>query len=1008
MGSGTADESQPGGFSGLLCRVTRSIIERPGLTILLVLLTAVLSLVVTARFLTFKTNRADLIDPRADFQQRWLHYVDRFGEQSDIVLLLECADEARLKEAMDAIGAKLTAESDLFRNVHWKLDIRSLQSKGLQYLSPQQLEQGLQRLEEYGPVLSGHWNRVGLESYCRRLAGHIRWTRENGRTQEEAATVAQAVQLCRSLVQFLGSMSAEGTATAAGQPVFVSPWPEVFAGAADSLGMMSEVRYQLSDDRQLGFVVVAPASATTDFAGTSAPLARMRELVAEARETFPEITWGLTGIPVLECDEMERSQVDMSRATLLSFAGVALVLLIGFRGLKHPLLALLMLVVGLAWTLGYTTFVVGHLNILSVSFAAILTGLGIDYAIHYMARYLELRHEGLPLEKSLLQTSRTVGTGIVAAAVTTSLAFLCAAFTQFLGVAELGLIAGGGILLCAGAAFVVLPALVRMADGKTEPRRLPIPFQGTLLRAVTSRYPWFVTFSSVALIAVLSAPAFDWSDGQLQFLVGYDSNLLNLQADDVDSVKVQQKIFDHSSGSLLYAVSLVEGPAEARAAAERFRKLESVSHVEHLGDLVPRFPREETSLLVQAIRSRLSHLSDFPRELPAVDPLAVGLSLEELLSVLQSSPAPEAREAAAGLDHLLTAFERAPLEQQYAALGGYQYAMLTALRVQFERIADAADPEPPTPADLPPGLRERFVSPQGDWLLQIYPREQIWEDAPLATFVEEVRSVDPEVTGTPLQNYEAARQIRESYLNASLYAFLAICLVLLVDALDSGPMWVSLLAPVIVVVFALVSWMRPDESLDLRWMLALYVGLAVAVGAVFDFANVRNMVLSLMPPVLGLAMMFGVLAWLGIDLNPANIIVLPLILGIGVDDGVHMLHDFRHQQGRYSISSSTINAVIMTSLTSMAGFGSMIGSSHRGLSSLGLVLVIGVTTSLFVSLVALPPVLTLISRRWPSRLQAELPADLDPEELSRHLLPLRPEVCTVSPPSTVLRRATGS
>lgn len=110
--------------------------------------------------------------------------------------------------------------------------------------------------------------------------------------------------------------------------------------------------------------------------------------------------------------------------------------------------------------------------------------------------------------------------------------------------------------------------------------------------------------------------------------------------------------------------------------------------------------------------------------------------------------------------------------------------------------------------------------------------------------------------------------------------------------------------------------------------------------------------------------MFGILGLLGIDLNPANLIVLPLILGIGVDDGVHVIHDFRMQPpGRYQTSSSTINAIMLTSLTSMIGFGSMMLAAHRGLASLGLVLVIGVGSCLFVSLVTLPAILTLLSPR---------------------------------------------
>ena len=108
--------------------------------------------------------------------------------------------------------------------------------------------------------------------------------------------------------------------------------------------------------------------------------------------------------------------------------------------------------------------------------------------------------------------------------------------------------------------------------------------------------------------------------------------------------------------------------------------------------------------------------------------------------------------------------------------------------------------------------------------------------------------------------------------------------------------------------------------------------------------------------------MFGVFAYLGVSLNPANLIVLPLVLGIGVDDGVHVVHDFRLQRGSYCMSSSTISAIVLTSLTSMAGFGSLMVASHHGLRSVGLVMVIGVASCLFVSLVPLPAALTIAAR----------------------------------------------
>lgn len=980
--AGSSGETPPNGaLTRLLSVVTRAQTRRPGSALWLMLLSAVLGVGLAARFLTFKTSRSDLIDPRAPFQQRWLQFVERFGNQSDLVIVIESPDPRVVTAALDRLGMQLREEPDLFQHVSWKFDPGPLLRKGLQYLSPAELEQGLKQLTIYGPILEGHWDRAGLESYCRRLTSHLRWAAQTGREAETAATLSQAVRLSDSLTGFAalaispgrgGSTEGAGVPDPAAASGFLSPWPEVFPAARGRMESLRAVRYQSTPDGTMGFLTAAPIQSQEDFSGTSPAIERMRTLLAAAQREFPQATFGLTGIPVLEADEMHRSQTDMGRASLLSLGGVAVLLLVGFRGVRHPLIALVMLLVGLSWAIGYTTVTVGHLNILSVSFAAILIGLGIDCAIHYLAKYLELRRNGGDLDETILQTSESVGTGIATAAVTTALAFLCAAFTQFLGVAELGIIAGGGIVLCAAAAFLVLPPLLKLADRRVEPRQLPTPFRLEWLRRLTERRPGLLSCVGLALVAAVGAGTIERRDGRWNFRVQYDANLLNLQADDVESVAVQQRIFRKSGASLLYAVSLAGSPEEARRRAEQFEALPTVAHVEHLATAMPPYPPSETQLLVQAIRARLARLSAMPRDLPQIDPLTIGQALEELLTVLETSRDSQVRSAAARLDAFLDGFEKLPVQRQVEFLGSYQYAMLTALRTELEEIAAAADPAPVTVEDLDSAIRDRFVSPQGDWLLRVFPREQVWDEAPLARFVADVRSIDPDATGTPLQNFEAARQIRQSYVNAGWYAFLVICLVLLIDMLESGPKWVALLAPLIVVVFAMVSESRLDPVQNSRWLLTLYVVMALAVGAVFDGANVRNLLLALTPPVVGLLMMFGAMGWLGVDLNPANIIVLPLILGIGVDNGVYVLHDFRKQTGPYRTSASTMNAIILTSLTSMSGFGSLLVASHRGLASLGLVLVLGLSTCLFVSLVTLPAVLTCIARGRREATEGEL------------------------------------
>ena len=946
-------------ISGLLRSLTDVVTDRPLLSLLITLALAAGCVVFTVQCMKFKTDRADLIDPNAAFHKRWRSYTQSFGEVSDMVVVVEGNDPDTIKQALKELGSRMESEPELFRNVLYKIEPGRLRNKGLQYVDPGQLEAGLNRLAEYRPILQGRWELITLQSLFSRLKFQLksRMLESNKTPPGVADDIAPLLHhtnlLASSLNKFLNDSSE-----------FQSPWPDIVQLDRQMRDSASQVIYLLNDAGTLGFLKAFPVQDSQDFDGATQSIERLRQLISKTAARHPEVQIGLTGIPVLEHDEMQQSQNDMIHASAISFVGCGLLLLVGFRGFRHPILALLTLSVAMCWAFGYTTAVVGHLNILSVSFAAILIGLGIDFAIHYLARYLQLRHEGTDLKPALLETSTKVGTGIVAAAVTTSLAFLCASMTSFLGVAELGIIAGGGILLCAAATFVVLPALVKLADRNVEPQQLPTPFQGNVIRILTSRFPVAVILCSVLVIGLVTQKAFIIKDNAVTWNIEYDYNLLNLQADNLESVEIQKRVFREAQDSLLFAVSVADTAEEARELRQRFGSLPTVHHVEELASRLPASPADETKLMVQGFHAELSRIQPVPEGFDGfVDPEVIGTDIDDLYLMLRTISNPVAERANRAINEFLDGFERLSLQRQVAFIHEYQIRMATALYHQFQALEEASDPDPVTLADLPDALTSRFVSSEGKWLLQIFPKKQIWEIGPLTQFVDDVRSVDPEATGTPLQNYEASRQIMDSYQEAAVYALIVICVVLLMDLLSRRHLLVSVLLPAVIVGTAAMALHLRDTSVETWILLVSYVALAVVVTVILDYRGLRDTLLAVSPPLAGGAMMFGILAMLNVPLNPANLIVLPLVLGIGVDDGVHVIHDFRSQRRRYCMSSSTINAIVLTSLTSMIGFGSMMLAAHRGLYSLGLVLVIGVGSCLFVSLVPLPAILNLIARR---------------------------------------------
>ena len=479
MANGPADPQQgdsvpDNGSDHFLRRLTLAVIDRPAFSLVCLLATALLCVGVTVLWIEFRTSRADLINPSAEFHQRWTKYTKAFGDASDLVVVFEADDDPdAIKRAQEDLGDRLRAETEFFSHVLFRVESGHLRRKGLQYLSPAQLESGLNRLHEFRPLLTGE-SRLSLEALSTGLLLQLQRP-SDGETEtqiQKRNASRQLAVLVRSLEGFLRNSQ------------FRSPWPQLMSVSKEQRGAGDQVVYLMNETGTVGFLKAKPVQ-QGGFDGATASIKRMRELISDVSTRHRSVRIGLTGIPVLENDEMRRSQSDMVTASLVSFLGVGVLLLAGFRGLRHPLLALVMLATAMCWTFGYTTLAIGHLNILSVSFAAILIGLGIDFGIHYLAKYLELRHRSLPLREALAESSSTVGVGILTAAATTSLAFCCAAFTDFLGVAELGLIAGGGIIefgLCddvvdavslfaADAAAAVSP-LVAWAQGPGLPTQL--------------------------------------------------------------------------------------------------------------------------------------------------------------------------------------------------------------------------------------------------------------------------------------------------------------------------------------------------------------------------------------------------------------------------------------------------------------------------------------------------------------------------------------------------------
>jgi uncharacterized protein len=885
MSTEGSNSKEPSVLAAPLSHLARFAIARPWLVVSMAIFAAVGSIFYTVGHLGFRASRLDLLNPECSHNQLWLDYIDEFGDQDDLVVVVQGKNRSEVIPVLEELSAALSEKDHLFDAILHEVNLSKIRSKGLYYLPEEKLEGIEPYLDEIAPVISGHWEELTLSNTLDRLS--LRLHKLDSHPRLQAETLTQMDHLVGGLSTIL-DREANYRFPSAAMP--------------EPLSMLSELgpRYLLTNQGKWGLVLLrlAQEKNKTDFAPGTQAIDELRRLTARAEARHPEVKIGLTGLPVMENDEMRSSQSAMLRASLLSLLGVSCLFIAGFGGIRYPLFTVSTLLIAMAWSFGYITLAIGHLNILSIAFGVILIGLGIDFGIHYVARYQQLRETHIGADEAIVQSATSVGPGIVTGAITTAIAFCMAGFTDFTGVAELGLIAGGGIILCCFAAMFVLPALLHLSDTRQTRFTVakPLPVDDWLVW--TGRWPRKTFLAALAITGLIG-----YGISNLE----YDHNLLNLQAEGLESVDLERQLLDNSDQSCWFALSIAGDRDELLRRKADFLKKPSVERVEELGSLLL-VDEGKKRPVIERIAYRLRNLPERPGEIPIDPPSGLGQALARAQVLIARFP--QTDQLVLKIDAARVALRRLPILECQTRLQKYQHGLAGDLLSRLFKLQSMANPEPPKLDDLPAELVTRFIGHGRDrYLMKIYANGNIWDMEAMSQFVREVREVDPTATGNPLQTYEASIQMKSSYEKAALFALVAIVVVLLID-----------------------------------------------------FGNPLYVILALIPLGLGMVQMFGIMGLWGIPLNPANMIVLPLILGIGIDDGVHLVHDFRCQKGRYKVSRSTASAVLLTSLTTMIGFGSLMIANHRGLQSLGRVLTIGVTCCLFTSLVVLPALLSWLTR----------------------------------------------
>jgi len=624
------------------------------------------------------------------------------------------------------------------------------------------------------------------------------------------------------------------------------------------------------------------------------------EIAGLSDAKFARVEVGVTGDPALRTEELRSVSEGIGVSFLISFAAVAALLVIALRSPIMVAGALLTLIATLVLTAGFAALAIGALNLVSIAFTVLLVGLGLDYAIHLLLHVREHRLDGRNLRQALIRAVREVGGALALCVPTTALAFLAFTPTKFVGMAQLGVISAAGVFIAFAATVTLLPAFLTLAPA---PRvREPSRARLDSLRRFGARISRPLALGTVILgVAALALLPY----------VRFDADPMALRDPDSASVRTFAWLFDEASTTPYQLQVVAEDLQAAAPIAARLSALPEVAETRTLSDFVPKDQDIKLELIDLAAGTLSFSLEGGPgrgaEELagsgaPQADGRAGVAALEAALADLDA-PSRNAVRLAQSLE----AFQA----DDPAARRDLEARIFAFWPMQLDRLRRQLYPEAVELATLPAALSERYVSETGAARVEVSPALDVQDATARERFIEAVSAVAPDATGSALTVLKAGETVSAAMVQATLFAA-AIVSVFLWFLLRDTYMVALILAPLI-----------------------LAAVLTSAAGVLFD-----------------------------LPYNLANVIVLPLLIGLGVDSGIHLVLRTRKLGGGSAVfATSTPRAVFFSALTTIASFGSLSLSAHRGTASMGALLTIAVAFTLLCTLVVLPAVMELGRRR---------------------------------------------
>ncbi|HZT87581.1 MAG TPA: MMPL family transporter [Stellaceae bacterium] len=815
---------------------------------------AVLSLasaVYVATHFRINTDAESLLPRSLPWQQNQLAYQATFP-QYQILVVLQGPTPETVQSAADRLTARLSRNHDRFSTVRQPQGGEFMTRNALLFLPPDQVESTARRLAEAQPVLGILTEDPSLRGAMKALSLGI-GAAQAGRVPAQAL-LGPMQQLSGTLADVLDSRFATFS------------WQALLSQNGATGGNVGKPQAFILVEPKLDFTSLQPGHAATT---------AIEQAAADLRlQTDYGVQLSLTGRVPLDDAEFSTLSESAIPELLGTVVAVLVILWLALRSVRIIAAGFGTLAVGFVVTAAVGLLMVGAFNLISVAFAILFVGLGADFAIQFSVRYRAERHEHDALRPALALAAQKAGRPLALAALSTAVGFLCFLPTSYSGVAELGEIAGVGMLIAFGATLTVMPALLALLHPPGEPETMGFKALAPADRFF-ARHRIAVVVGTLAVVAAASP---------LLAFMKFDFNPIHLQDQNSEAVRTYRELVNNPNLGISAANVLVPNVDAIPPMRQRLERLPQVRGTRSIESLVPSDQGPKIAAIRQAaaaLRPMLDRPEPTAGASDADDVEALKATAAGLQQLAAAAPGPVA-EAAKQLQGLLTRLAGADPEVRKRATE----ALIRPLRFDLRRLRLMLDPQPVTIASLPPDFARDWVAPDGRARIEVLPKGNPGDTSTTRAFAKAVLAVAPKAAGEPIALVMSQGTVVRAFIEAGIYAILAIGLIL----------WIAL-------------------------------------------RRFGDVLLTLVPLLVAAAVTLEVTVAIGESLNFANVIALPLLLGVGVAFKIYYVMAWR--AGRTNLLQSTLTrAVFFSALTTATSFGSLWLSREPGMSSMGELMVI--------------------------------------------------------------------